>query len=132
MIEPAGRRIGRRDLAERAATTSANKPPITQPMVTEKGPPDDKCDRKVVMPPARMQMIENEIAKFENPLHAPVEFLRIAHGVEDFYVLVVMMCHSNPRCCGLSAFYVPRASMSAPPHAAGVSGSVSSAAFSAP
>jgi hypothetical protein len=36
-------------------------------MATEKPPPDDIATGKAVMPPARMQMIENEIAKFENP-----------------------------------------------------------------
>ena len=67
MVEAAGGRIGRGDLAERGRTTSANTPPISQPIVTENGPPEESATGKVVMPPARMQMIENEIAKFENP-----------------------------------------------------------------
>jgi hypothetical protein len=35
--------------------------------VTENGPPEDRATWKVVMPPARMQMIEKEMAKFEKP-----------------------------------------------------------------
>ena len=41
------------------------------------------------MPPARMQMIENEIAKFENPPMRRGKFLGIAHGVEDLGVFIV-------------------------------------------
>ena len=67
MVEAARRRVGGSDLRHRKPTISANRPPITQPTTTENGPPAENATGKAVMPPARMQMIENEIAKLEKP-----------------------------------------------------------------
>ena len=69
-------------------TTSANRPPISQPTTTENAPPAENATGKAVMPPARMQMIENEIAKFENPPMRAGELLGVAHVMEDLHVLV--------------------------------------------
>jgi len=46
----------------------ANKLPIGQPMPIEPPPAALRPAWKAVMPPATMQMIANEIAKFEKPL----------------------------------------------------------------
>jgi len=42
--------------------------PTIQPMPAPAPPTDPVAWAKELMPPDRMQMIENEIAKFENPL----------------------------------------------------------------
>ncbi len=39
------------------------------------------------MPPDRIQMIENEMAKFENACMRRDKFLRISHAVQMFYIL---------------------------------------------
>ena len=68
MVEPAGRRVGRRDLRHGEARPRARTaPPISQPITTEKAPPAENATGNAVMPPARMQMIENEMAKLEKP-----------------------------------------------------------------
>ena len=41
--------------------------PTIQPTIAVKPPPVQKPTWNEVMPPARMQMMENEIAKLENP-----------------------------------------------------------------
>ena len=45
----------------------AKAEPTIQPRNTPAPPPAEKPDWKEVMPPARMQMMENEIAKLEKP-----------------------------------------------------------------
>ena len=42
---------------------------IGQPQAIAAGPPLFQPSAKLVKQPARMEMIENEIAKFENPDH---------------------------------------------------------------
>ena len=59
-------------------------------------PAPDVAWASELMPPDRMQMIENEMAKFEKRLSAPLQFLGIAHAVEDFYVLVLVGIAYSP------------------------------------
>ena len=51
--------------------------------------PEVACASEL-MPPDRMQMIENETAKFEKPAEPPFQLLGVAHRMEDFYVLVLV------------------------------------------
>ena len=69
MVEAAGRRIGRGDLAERGGDDqredAADDPADGRPRSRR---PVAMASGNEVMPPARMQMIEKEMAKFEKPL----------------------------------------------------------------
>src|SRR5215212_8752354 len=49
------------------ATNRLNRPPTNQPTNAPPPPVELKAAANEEIPPARMQMIENEIAKFENP-----------------------------------------------------------------
>ena len=48
------------------ATTAANRAPTGQPMPMESPPPALRADGKAVIPPARTQIMEKEMAKLEN------------------------------------------------------------------
>src|SRR5687768_16674125 len=50
------------------ATSSENAPPTNQPMNAPPPPVELNASGKAEIPPAKIQIIENEIAKFENPL----------------------------------------------------------------
>ena len=49
--------------------------------------PEVACASEL-MPPDRMQMIEKEIAKLEKAARRPLQFLGVAHAVQDLQVLV--------------------------------------------
>src|SRR5690349_11628934 len=49
-------------------TSSENKPPTNQPTNAPPPPVELKAAANDEIPPAKIQIIENEIAKFENPL----------------------------------------------------------------
>src|ERR1051326_3192946 len=49
------------------ATNKLNKPPMNHPTNAPPPPVELKAAENEEIPPARIQMIENEIAKFENP-----------------------------------------------------------------
>ena len=49
------------------ATRTTNAPTISQPQVTAIGPPLSNAMKYDVRQPARIEMMVNEMAKFENP-----------------------------------------------------------------
>ena len=59
-----------------------------QPMEMAIGPPLFQAWPKVVKQPARIEMIENEMAKFENPLQLAVELLLVAELGQSSFVVV--------------------------------------------
>ena len=50
-----------------SATRTTKNPTISHPQVTAIGPPSLKAMKYDVRQPARIEMIVNEMAKFENP-----------------------------------------------------------------
>ena len=50
-------------------TSSAKNPTTTQPIVITRGPPVAMPRKKLVMPPARIEMIEKLMAKLLNVLN---------------------------------------------------------------
>ena len=74
VVEAAGGRIGRGDLRQRQREDARrSRQPIGQPMPMAAPPAPAVAWPSELMPPDRMQMIENEIAKFEKrPIGAPV------------------------------------------------------------
>ena len=68
MIQPAGGRKRRRQLGHRQRDAQREQAAGGQPSPMAAPPTLQNPCGNDVMPPARMQMIDSEMAKFENPL----------------------------------------------------------------
>ena len=66
VIQAARRRVGGSDLRHGQGEHGGDAQPNIQPMPAPAPPIDDVACANELMPPDRMQMMENEIAKFEN------------------------------------------------------------------
>ena len=64
-----------------------------QPIEMAMGPPLFQAWPNVVKQPARIEMIEKEMAKLENPRPGPVELLLVAELGELAFVVVQVHCH---------------------------------------
>ena len=65
-----------------SATISENATPTGQTIPAAAPPTAQTPSCSEVMPPARMQIVENEMAKFENAAHPPAQLLRVAEALQ--------------------------------------------------
>ncbi len=74
---------------------------IGQPQAIAAGPPLFQPTPKLVKQPARIEMIENEMAKFEKPDQDAVQLLLVAEFGEALFVLaqcqLLRPLHGPPR-----------------------------------
>ncbi len=85
VIEAAGGRIGRRDLRQRQGEQARrSSTPTGQPMPMAAPPAPAVAWPSELMPPDRIQMIENEMAKFENACMRRESSCAYPHAVQDF------------------------------------------------